>query len=73
MYEVILEREDCTSCGHCVELDESKFSFDDDDKATLIGSERDDNVDELTTEEAEIYEEAAENCSGECIEVYEED
>lgn len=73
MYEVILEREDCTSCGHCVEIDETKFNFDDDDKATLIGSERDDNVDELTVEEAEVYEEAAENCTGECIEVYEED
>ncbi len=73
MYEVILERDECTSCGHCVELDESKFNFDDDDKAMLIGAERDDNVDELKVEEAEIYEEASENCTGECIEVYEED
>lgn len=70
MVEVILEREDCTSCGHCVELDENLFAFDDDDKATLVGSERDDNVDELEVDDAAVYEEAAENCTGECIEVY---
>ena len=73
MYEVILERDDCTMCGHCVEIDETKFTFDDDDKATLIGSKRDDNTDELTVEDATIYEEAEENCTGECIEVYEEE
>ena len=33
MYEVILEREDCTMCGNCVELDETLFTFDDDDLA----------------------------------------
>ncbi len=73
MYEIILEREDCTSCGNCVEIDENKFTFDNDDKATLIGSERDDDVDELSVDDAEIYEQAAEKCSGECIEVYEEE
>jgi len=70
MAEIVLERDDCTMCGHCVELDESLFTFDDDDKATLIGSDRDDNVDELEVEETEVYEQAAENCTGGCIEVY---
>ena len=70
MAEIVLERDDCTSCGHCVELDESLFTFDDDDKATLVGSDRDDNVDELEADETEIYEQAAENCKGGCIEVY---
>lgn len=70
MAEIILERDDCTMCGHCVELDESLFTFDDDDKATLVGSDRDDNVDELEVEDSSIYEEAADNCTGECIEVY---
>lgn len=73
MYEVILERDDCTMCGHCVEIDETKFTFDDDDKATLIGSKREDNTDELKVEDPSIYEEAEENCTGECIEVYEEE
>lgn len=73
MYEIILERDDCTMCGHCVEIDETKFTFDDDDKATLIGSKREGNTDELTVEDASIYEEAEENCTGECIEVYEEE
>lgn len=73
MYEIILERDDCTMCGHCVEIDETKFTFDDDDKATIIGSERDGNTDEITVDDATIYEEAEENCTGECIEVYEEE
>ena len=73
MYQIILERDDCTMCGHWVELDETLFNFDDDDKATLIGSERDGNTDELMVEDAEIYEEAEENCTGECIEVYEDE
>ena len=47
MYEVVLEREDCTMCGNCVELDETLFTFDDDDRATIIGSNRQDDVDEL--------------------------
>ncbi|AWX32140.1 ferredoxin [Methanosphaera sp. BMS] len=70
MAQIILERDECTMCGHCVELDESLFTFDDDDRATLVGSERDDNVDELEVEDTAIYEEAEENCTGECIEVY---
>lgn len=73
MYQIILERDDCTMCGHCVELDETLFNFDDDDKATLIGSERDGNTDELMVEDAEIYQEAEDNCTGECIEVYEDE
>lgn len=73
MYQVILERDDCTMCGHCVEIDENLFTFDDDDRATLIGSERDDNTDELMVEDASIYEEAEDNCTGECIEVYEDE
>ncbi|RAP48139.1 MAG: ferredoxin [Methanosphaera sp. rholeuAM6] len=73
MYQVILERDDCTMCGHCVEIDETKFNFDEDDRAMIIGAQREDNVDELTVEESEIYEEAEENCTGQCIEVFEED
>ncbi len=73
MYQVILERDDCTMCGHCVEIDETKFNFDDDDKAMLIGAEREDNVDEIQVEEVDIYEEAEDKCTGQCIEVYEED
>lgn len=73
MYEINLERDDCTMCGNCVKVDEEKFTFDDDDRATIVGSEREDNIDILTVEEAEIYEEAEENCSGECILVLEDD
>ncbi len=73
MYEIILERDECTMCGHCVELDEEKFTFDSDDKATLVGSDREDNTDELTVEDASVYEEASDNCTGGCIEVYDED
>lgn len=73
MYEIILERDDCTMCGNCVEIDETKFTFDTDNKATIIGSERDDNTDEITVDDAETYIEAEENCQGECIEVYDED
>ncbi len=73
MYEVILEREDCTMCGNCVEVDETLFTFDSDDKATIVGSERDDDVDELEVDDAEPYKEAADSCTGECIEVYDEE
>lgn len=73
MYEVILEREDCVMCGHCVDLDETLFTFDDDDRATLVGSSRDGDVDELEIDDIEVYTEAAENCTGECIEVYDEE
>ena len=70
MYEVILEREDCTMCGNCVELDETLFTFDDDDLATNVGSTRDDDIDELEIDDIELYKEAADCCSGQCIEVY---
>ena len=70
MYEVILEREDCTMCGNCVELDETLFTFDDDDLATIVGSTRDDDIDELEIDDIELYKEAADCCSGQCIEVY---
>ncbi|WP_455645000.1 ferredoxin [Methanosphaera sp.] len=73
MYEVVLEREDCTMCGNCIEIDDTLFAFDDDDLATLIGSTRDDDVDEIEVDDAEIYKEAADNCTGECIEVYDEE
>ena len=73
MYEVILDRDDCEMCGNCVELDETLFAFDDDDLATIVGSIRDGNIDELEIDDAEIYTEAAENCSGECIEVYDDE
>ncbi|WP_455644794.1 ferredoxin [Methanosphaera sp.] len=73
MVEIVLEREDCTSCGNCVEIDETLFTFDSDDKATLVGAERDDDVDELEVEDASVYQEAADVCSGECIEVYDDD
>ncbi|MDD6285505.1 ferredoxin [Candidatus Methanosphaera massiliense] len=72
MVEVVLDREECTSCGNCVEVDETKFTFDDDDKATIIGSERDDGMDEIEVDDASVYEEAAEKCQGECIEVYDD-
>ena len=67
MYEVILEREDCTMCGNCVELDETLFTFDDDDLATIVGSTRDDDIDELEIDDIELYKEAADCCSGQCI------
>lgn len=70
MYEVILEREDCTMCGNCVELDETLFTFDDDDLATIVGSTRDDDIDELEIDDIELYKEAVDCCSGQCIEVY---
>lgn len=70
MYEVILEREDCTMCGNCVELDETLFTFDDDDLATIVGSTRDEDIDELEIDDIELYKEAADCCSGQCIEVY---
>ena len=70
MYEVILEREDCTMCGNCVELDDTLFTFDDDDLATIVGSTRDDDIDELEIDDIELYKEAADCCSGQCIEVY---
>ncbi|AWX33493.1 MAG: ferredoxin [Methanosphaera sp.] len=73
MYEVVLEREDCVMCGNCVDLDETLFTFDDDDRATIVGSNRDGDVDELEIDDIEVYTEAAENCSGECIEVYDEE
>lgn len=73
MYEVILEREDCTMCGNCVELDETLFTFDDDDLATIVGSTRDDDIDELEIDDIELYKEAADCCSGQCIEVYDKE
>ncbi len=73
MYLVILEREDCTMCGTCVETADTLFTFDDDDKATMIGSEREDEVDEIEVEDMEQYKDAMNSCKGECIEVYDDD
>ena len=73
MYEVILEQEECMMCGNCVELDDYLFTFDDDDRATLIGSEREDDVDELEVDDIEVYKEAAAICSAECIEVLDDE
>lgn len=72
MAEIVLERTECTSCGNCVEIDETIFTFDTDDKATIIGSERDDDMDEIEVDDPTTYQEAADNCSGECIEVYDD-
>ena len=72
MATVILERDNCTMCGHCAEIDETLFNFDDDDKAMLIGAERDDNVDEIEVDDISVYEEAEDNCTGMCIEVYDD-
>ncbi|WP_069593065.1 ferredoxin [Methanosphaera sp. WGK6] len=72
MVEIVLERDDCTSCGNCVEIDETLFTFDSDDKATMVGAQRDDDMDELEVEDASIYQQAADACSGECIEVYDD-
>ncbi len=73
MYEVILVRDDCTMCGHCIDVDDTLFEFDDDDRATIIGSTRDDEIDEYEVDDIEIYKEAADNCLGECIEVYDDE
>ncbi|MDO5851623.1 MAG: ferredoxin [Methanobacteriaceae archaeon] len=73
MYDVILERDECKMCGHCVELDETVFNFDDDDKATLIGSEREDDVDEISVDDITIYQDAQTTCTGDCIEIYDEE
>ena len=70
MFVVFLVWEDCTMCGNCVELDETLFTFDDDDLATIVGSTRDDDIDELEIDDIELYKEAADCCSGQCIEVY---
>ena len=32
-------------CGNCVEIDDTLFTFDDDDIATIVGSTREDDVD----------------------------
>ncbi|MCD7781760.1 MAG: ferredoxin [Methanosphaera sp.] len=74
MYEVILERDDCMMCGHCVEVDDSLFAFDqEDDLATLIGSTREDDIDEIEVDDVEVYKEAADLCTGECIEVFDDE
>lgn len=73
MYDVILDRDECTMCGNCVEIDDTLFTFDEDDIATIIGSIRDDDMDELEVDDIETYKEAADNCTGECIEIYDEE
>lgn len=72
MVEVVLDRDECTSCGNCVEIDDALFTFDDDDKATMVGSIRDDGMDEIDVDDPTVYQEAADNCQGECIEVYDD-
>lgn len=73
MYDVVLDRDECTMCGNCVEIDDTLFTFDEDDIATIIGSVRDDDMDELEVDDIEAYKEAADNCTGECIEIYDEE
>ena len=70
MVEIVLDRDEGTSCGNCVEVDDSLFTFDSDDKATMIGSERDDGMEEIEVDDPTKYQEAADKCKGECIEVY---
>ena len=71
-FKLIVERDDCTSCGSCEDVCPELFELDEGSIAHIIGSERVDNRDELEIEDEKCGVDAAESCPVMIIHVYEE-
>lgn len=72
-YKVVVERDECTSCGNCEDECPEFFEIDDEGLSHLKGSKRTDNNDELEVEDSECCLDAALSCPVVCIHVYDED
>jgi ferredoxin len=72
MFKIVIERDNCTSCGSCEDVCPELFELDETSIAHIIGSERIDNKDELETEDQRCSVDAAESCPVMIIHVYED-
>jgi|BarGraNGADG00312_1021997.scaffolds.fasta_scaffold279134_1 ferredoxin len=71
-FKVVVERDNCTSCGSCEDLCPELFELDDGSIAHIIGSERIGNNDELGIEQEKCSVDAAESCPVMIIHVYDD-
>lgn len=72
MYTLIVERDNCTSCGSCENICPELFKLDETGISHIIGSERVENNDELETEDEQCSVDAAESCPVMIIHVYQD-
>ncbi|MDD1774430.1 MAG: ferredoxin [Methanobacterium sp.] len=71
-YKVVIERDECTSCGNCEDECPELFQLDEGGIAHLKNSARVNNNDELYLEDPDCSLDAALNCPVVCIHVYED-
>ena len=71
-YKVVIERNECTSCGNCEDECPEYFEIDTAGLSHLLNSERIGNNDVLVMEESNCVLEAALSCPVVCIHVYED-
>ena len=71
-YKIVIERNDCTSCGNCELECPEYYEMDQEGLAHLKGSKRVDKNDELELEDIDCCLEAALSCTAMCVHVYED-
>ncbi len=71
-YKVVVERNECTSCGNCEEECPEYFEIDAEGLSHLLNSARKGDNDELEVDESDCVLEAAFSCPVVCIHVYED-
>ena len=71
-YRVIINRNECVSCGNCIGMCPEYFEFDEDNLSHLKGSRRTEANDELEVDNADCCIDAAISCPVTCIHVYED-
>jgi len=71
-YKVVVERNECTSCGNCEDECPEHFKIDAEGLSHLLNSARIGDNDELEMEESDCVLEAALSCPVVCIHVYED-
>lgn len=71
-YKIVVERNDCTSCGICEQECPDFFELDDENLSHIKGSNRVGDNDELEVEDAGCVPNTAILCPAFCIHVYED-
>lgn len=67
MAKIKLEREKCIGCGSCQALCPKYFELKEDGKSSVVGAQREGEIDILETEKIECADQAAQACPAQCI------